>query len=85
MPAGSDSVVEMCPQLSLIAVIAGVPLICTLPRDLMFQPIYFRLWQDSYFSKDSGMVLFYLKLMSFLHRVAHSVLLDLGHLNFMVL
>lgn len=72
-------------QLSLIAVIAGVPPVCTLPGDLMFQPIYFRLWHDSYFSKDSGMVLFYLKLMRFLHRVADSVLLDLGHLNFMVL
>lgn len=53
--------------------------------DLMFQPIYFRLWQDSYFSKGSGIVLFYLKLMRFLHQVAHSVLLDLGPLNFMAL
>lgn len=48
--------------------------------DLMFQPIYFRLWQDSYFSKQSEMVLFYLKLMSFLHLIANSVLLDLGYL-----
>lgn len=26
--------------------------------DLMFQPIYFGLWQDSHFSKANGMVLF---------------------------
>lgn len=48
------------PPTNIIQLLAGFQFAPYL-ADLMFQLICFGLWQDSYFSKESGMALFYLK------------------------